>query len=192
MKLVEKHIVKKSSYLFKEIDHLSFLSKNLYNAALYHIRQHYFSTKKYVNYFDVQKHFQNSKNPDYYAFPARISQQILIQVDRDFTNFFAALREYKINPNKFKGRPRLPHYKDKIKGRNNLVYLYRAVSFKNNQLKLSKTNIKIKSKCDRKDICQVSINKIMGGYCINVCYEKKRNKLKIKKKECSGDRFRIM
>jgi len=38
MNLVEQHIINKSHRLFKEIDDLSFKSKNLYNAANYIIR----------------------------------------------------------------------------------------------------------------------------------------------------------
>ncbi len=45
MKLVEKHIIKRGTDVFKELDYLCFLSKNLYNAGLYAIRQHFFATK---------------------------------------------------------------------------------------------------------------------------------------------------
>ena len=41
MKLVERHIITKQNKLFKEIDTLAFLSKNLYNAANYLIRQEF-------------------------------------------------------------------------------------------------------------------------------------------------------
>ena len=50
MKLVEKHIIKRGTDVFKELDYLCFLSKNLYNANLYAIRQYYFSAKKFKNY----------------------------------------------------------------------------------------------------------------------------------------------
>ena len=51
--LVEKHIIRESSLHYKELDRLCFLSKNLYNSTLYSIRQHYFSTKKYLDYYKV-------------------------------------------------------------------------------------------------------------------------------------------
>ena len=38
MRLVEKHIIKQSDGRYKELDNLMFLSKNLYNAALYNNR----------------------------------------------------------------------------------------------------------------------------------------------------------
>ena len=48
MKLVEKHIIKKADARFKALDNVCFRSKNLYNAALYTVRQHYFETKEYL------------------------------------------------------------------------------------------------------------------------------------------------
>ena len=52
--LVEKQIIKPSHSYYKELDHLCFLSKNLYNVALYEIRQHYFETKKYKSFLIKQ------------------------------------------------------------------------------------------------------------------------------------------
>ena len=50
MKLVERIIIKPNHKYFNEIDHICFLSKNLYNSTLYAVRQHYFETGKYLNY----------------------------------------------------------------------------------------------------------------------------------------------
>lgn len=44
MKLVERHVIKKTNLMFKECDNLCFLSKNLYNRALYEIRQSFTKT----------------------------------------------------------------------------------------------------------------------------------------------------
>lgn len=51
MELVEKHDFHKGSAEYKELDQLCFLSKNLYNAGLYVIRQHFFDTKKSLSYY---------------------------------------------------------------------------------------------------------------------------------------------
>ena len=45
MQLVEQHIIKKSDFLYKELDKMCFLSKNLYNQSLYRVRQYYFDNK---------------------------------------------------------------------------------------------------------------------------------------------------
>ena len=38
MKLVERHIINKSDKRWKSLDDICFLSKNLYNSALYYIK----------------------------------------------------------------------------------------------------------------------------------------------------------
>ena len=42
MYLVEKHIIKKTHSFYNECDELCFKSKNIYNQALYNVRQFYF------------------------------------------------------------------------------------------------------------------------------------------------------
>ena len=43
MRLVERHIIKQNHQWFKKIDQMSFLSKNLFNGAIYLCRQAFFS-----------------------------------------------------------------------------------------------------------------------------------------------------
>ena len=45
MKLVEKHLIKTSKREWIEIDYLCFLSKNLYNCAVYECRQAFFGNR---------------------------------------------------------------------------------------------------------------------------------------------------
>ena len=79
--------------------------------------------------------------------PAKISQQVLKQVDKNFISFFNANKEYYKNPSAFLGKPKLPKYKDKISGRNILIYTNQAISvLSDNQIKLSKTNIVVNTK----------------------------------------------
>ena len=115
MKLVERHIITKQNKLFKEIDTLAFLSKNLYNAANYLIRQEFINNNKYLSNSEVYHLIKASV--DYKALPAKVSNQVLRVLERNWKSFLAASREFKINPKKFLGKPKLPKYKDKIKGR---------------------------------------------------------------------------
>ena len=43
MILVEKHQVKRTAKDWQELDNLCFKAKNLYNATLYAVRQHFFN-----------------------------------------------------------------------------------------------------------------------------------------------------
>ena len=69
MRLAEQHIIKKSDIRFKELDNICFLSKNLYNAGLYAVRQHFFETGSFLNYSKLANQFVKDKNVDYYSLP---------------------------------------------------------------------------------------------------------------------------
>ena len=128
MQLTEKHTIKPTDYRFQEIDALAFKSKNLYNAANYTIRQSYAYGWGYITYNQMDKLMKYHEA--YKALPAKVSQQVLMLVDRNWKSFFEAMKSYNSDPSKFKGRPRLPGYKDKAKGRNLLVYTMQAISTK--------------------------------------------------------------
>lgn len=199
MKLVEKHIISKSNKDYKEIDYLSFLSKNLYNKGNYIIRQEFIKTSKeveqgkrentkWIRYHELQKMLQNSKDPDYIALPRKVSQQVLRQLDNNWKSFFKAIKEWKKAPDKFKKRPSLPKYKHKTKGRNILIYTIQAISkveLKNDIVKLSNTNIQIKTK--QKNIQQTRIVPLpCKTYKIEIVYEKEIEKRNIDKNKIAS------
>ena len=170
MKLVERHIITKQNKLFKEIDTLAFLSKNLYNAANYLIRQEFINNNKYLSNSEVYHLIKASV--DYKALPAKVSNQVLRVLERNWKSFLAASREFKINPKKFLGKPKLPKYKDKIKGRNIVIYELGALSkpgLRNGLVKLSKTNISMTTK--QKEIKEVRLVPRCSLYVIEIVYE---------------------
>ncbi|MGD1714724.1 transposase [Hydrocoleum sp. CS-953] len=128
MRLVERHIIQPTHRFYAEIDRLCFLSKNLYNYANYLVRQSFIFENTYRHYYDLQKTLYTQV--DYKAMPAKVSQQILMIIDRNWKSFLAANEVYKQNPSKFRAAPRLPRYKNKITGRNIVVYTKQAISKK--------------------------------------------------------------
>src|SRR5258708_11101576 len=64
----------------------------------------------------------------YQALPAKVAQWVLRLLDKNWRSFFAALSAWQKDPSQFLGRPKLPGYKDKQKGRNLLAYTTQAVS----------------------------------------------------------------
>jgi putative transposase len=125
MRQVERHIIKESNKFWKEIDKLCFLSKNLYNYANYIVRQSFIFEKVYLNFNKVYHLVKNSA--DYRALPSKISQQVLRILDQNWQSFFEANKAYQENNKLFIGRPKLPKYKDKNKGRNLLVYTFKQL-----------------------------------------------------------------
>lgn len=180
MRLVEKHNISRNHKYFKEIDNLSFLSKNLYNVANYIVRQSFIFENKYLNYNQVQKQLQNQI--DYKALPSKVSQQILILLDKNWKSFFASVKDYSKHPEKYLGSPKLPKYKKKLKGRNILIYTIQAVSkkeLKKGIIKLSGTNINIKT--EKQNIQQVRVVPKNNEYVIEIVYEKAEENLNLKK-----------
>ena len=91
----------KSEYLV--LRELCRVSKDLYNQALYEIRQEYFRSKKHLNYYDVCKKLQGTET--YSLLQAQMSQQTLKVVDENFKSFFGLIRK--------KLKARIPKYLDK-------------------------------------------------------------------------------
>lgn len=127
MILVERHIIKCNSLEYNELDNLCFLSKNLYNTALYRIRQHYFNTGKYLNKFQLINELTKEKQVDYIALPRKVSQQVIHQVDQTMVSFFKLLKLK--NNGEYLKRISLPYYKEKY-GRNLLIFTNQAISKK--------------------------------------------------------------
>ena len=104
----------------KEIDSMSFYSKNLYNFASYIVRQEFINNKKWIRYNEL--YYLCKDNENYKLLPAQTAQSVLKLVDKNWKSFFEANKSYNKNKSNFTGRPKLPKYKDKETGRNILIY----------------------------------------------------------------------
>lgn len=181
MILAEKHIYKPTHKYYAELDNLCFLSKNLYNSTLYNVRQHYFSTGDYKNYNQVNFEFTHNNQSDYRALPAKVAKHTQRLVDQNFKSFFALLK--KKNQGQYNKSISLPKYLDKIKGREVVQYEKGAINIKglaDNEIKLSGTNIVIKTKIARQAIQAVRIVPCNGYIKIEVLYKIQECNLKQK------------
>ena len=68
-------------------------SNNLYNVALYSIRQYYFENKLFLTY--TNNYHVCKTNENYKLLQAGVSQQILKIVDRNFKSFFSLIKKAK-------------------------------------------------------------------------------------------------
>ena len=175
MYLVERHIIKNN----KELDQVCFNSKNLYNKALYTIRQHYFETKIYLNYFDVNKLMINSKDVDYYALPTRVANRTLRLLDKNFKTFFALLKK-KQNGN-YDKPVRIPKYLDK-EGRYVATFPKESVSkkyLKKGLIKLTSLSIEIPTKkSNESNLVEVRVLPRNNHHVIEVVYKVNEVELK--------------
>ena len=120
MRRVEQHMIEKSHPQFRAIDEMALASKNLWNLANYHVRQAFIFQKHYLTNTAT---FHLLKQTDAYkALPSKVANQVLLQLHRAWTAFFEAMEVYREHPKKFLGRPKLPNYLPKTRGRNLLVF----------------------------------------------------------------------
>ena len=169
MYLTEKHIIKRTHPFYNECDMVCFLSKNIYNQGLYNVRQHYFNTKKYLNYYG---NYHLTKTQECYDYlPTRVFCQTLKHVDMAFKSFFALLKNKTV-------KNKMPKYLDKIDGRYITIFTKQAIGLrefkKTGKLHLSQTDIYISTKLtDFNSLKEVRIVPRMCHYVIEVVYQVK-------------------
>ncbi|MEB3180464.1 MAG: hypothetical protein VKL59_15765 [Nostocaceae cyanobacterium] len=169
MQLVEKHLISRQHKYWKECDYLAFQSKHLYNAANYVQRQYFFATKKYYNSIDI---YHQTKNLEAYRYlPTKVSKQIVRRVSEVWKSWLAALKDWSKHPQKYLGKPKIPRYKHKERGRNVVIYPIDALSkpaLAKKIVKLSQTNIELNTQV--KNVEQVRIVPKLNHYVIEVVY----------------------
>ena len=179
MQLVERTIIKKGDPRYEAIDQASFASKNLYNAANYLVRQSFIFQKTYLGYAQVYHRIKSHEA--YKALPAKVSNEVLRLLDKNWKAFFEGMEAWKQDPSKFNGRPMLPGYKDKTKGRNILIYDRQALAGGQGKGKrtgalqkgiIKPSGLAIEVPTKHKNVKQVRIVPRSGFYVVETVYEK--------------------
>ncbi len=98
-----KNLTKEEYLILRELTHTA---KNLYNVALYNIRQHFFQTGEYLSYEKNDLLCKNNEN--YKILNSNMSQQILKEVDGVFNSFFELLKLKK--KGKYNSKVNIPKY----------------------------------------------------------------------------------
>lgn len=175
MRLVEQHIIKSNNKHYKELKNLCRLSKNLYNATLYEIRQHFFENKKYLSYPNIDKKFKETDNIDYRSLPIQTAQQTMRVVDSSFKSFFKLLNMK--NNGSYNKNINIPHYLKKD-GFFTLIYTGQQLGKKllNGVIRLPLSDIEFHS--DKKNIKQVRFIPSNNYIIMEVIYEVKESELK--------------
>lgn len=134
-------ILKEDDALTKVFDEQCHMAKLFKNSCIYRLRQLFFMWQKdydeeqmsdsmkevlqeftdagvqihkkhsLPNYFEFDKMFKTTNNPDYYnELPSQCIQQIIKESLSDFKAFFKSLKAYKKCKTGFTGKPKIPHY----------------------------------------------------------------------------------
>lgn len=157
----------------KELKNLCHLSKNLYNYANYCLRQSFIKTSKLPREFDLTAKLARRNQADYRALPAQTSQQVIKLLYKNWKSFFKANRDYKKNPSKYLGRPKLPKYKKKD-GLNIVIFTGQQCKLRDNFVHFpNKLYKKLKTKVT--NIRQVRIIPQATCFVIEVVHRKEIN-----------------
>ena len=161
-------------------------SNNLYNVAVYTIRQHYFDTHQFLRY---EENYPICKeNENYSLLQAGVAQQILKMADRSFRSFFGLLQKVKAGDYQSKD-VRLPHYREKG-GWFHLVLSTNAINIKNGFLTVPlsrkyakihnghRIRIPVPDRMKEKTIQEVRICPMYGGRYFKIQYFMDGRKLK--------------
>jgi putative transposase len=174
MKLVKQYLVKDSSEDFKELDALTFHTKNIYNATLYRWRQALIKDKKILS---QHENYELLKEQNCYReIPQNVAASTFNLVQQNIKAHFCALESYEKDPSKFTGKPHLPKYKDPKKGRTVATFTTRVLPKKKAKIdgfiRFTGLNFNLKSDIPKDDICQVRFEPRDGSVVVEVVYEK--------------------
>ena len=106
--------------------HLQYRTR--WNVANYLVRQSFIFEHVYLD--NVKVYHLIKGREAYKALPAKVANQVLIQLHKAWVAFFEVMEEWRVCPEKFTGQPKLPGYKHKTDGRNLLVYEKKAIPAK--------------------------------------------------------------
>lgn len=105
-----------------ELTHLCKISKDLYNQALYAVRNA-LQEDKFLFYNDLDKLMKETTNLEgecnYRLLKAQVAQQTLKMVDKSVKSYYKSIKDWSKHKDKYKGKPCLPSYK----GKNSLYFL---------------------------------------------------------------------
>lgn len=121
-----------SKQQYQTLKELCQYSNNLYNVALYNIRQYFFNEKQFLTY--ESNYHECKKNENYVLLQAGIAQQVLRVADRSFKSFFSLLKKCKTGDYHYYD-VKIPHYRKKG-GYFNLILSTNAINVTNGHFKL--------------------------------------------------------
>lgn len=169
MYLVEEHIIDRNHKLWKKCNDLTFKSKNLYNFALYTLKNHLTETNKLLSGFDL---YHKVKSEDCFkALPNDTAKEVIFQVVDMYKFFFKSIKSWKKNKTSYTGCPKPPKFKDKSKGRNVLTIPNRNCRLKNNKILFNK-HFQLELKTNVNNVIMVKIVPNSSCYKIQVIYDR--------------------
>lgn len=112
------------------IEELSYHTTKLYNIISYDLRENGFK-----NYYDIEKYYKDNWHCNFLHSHTR--QQMFKVLEQNWKSYFASIKDFGVNPSKYKGLPKPPKFKNTERNKNEIIFTNLAIRFQNNILKLS-------------------------------------------------------
>ncbi|MBF0228617.1 MAG: transposase, partial [Desulfamplus sp.] len=160
MKSLKAKLINLSKASYETLKKKTSVSKNLYNQALYILKQEYRNTKQYISFPAMDKIMKQTVNLEneinYRLLKAQVAQQTLKRLDKSFKGYFSAVKDFTVNPHKYISCPKPPRYLKKEQ--HNLIYIYQSFQIKHGCAVLEKDlSVKIPDCLLYEDIKQIEI-----------------------------------
>ena len=175
MKLVEKHKIYKSHPAYSKLDHMSRKSNNLYNQCIYFAKNSEDLSKDLKNLDKEMKSFPD-EHDNYRSFGyAACAQQILRLFQQNLRSYFASIKDYKQNPEKYAGAPRFPKFR-KSSERFQVIFTNQSTRLNNQIMSIApktfenKLSIRLRTSSVKK-LCQVVFAPRNDYFLVYVIYE---------------------
>lgn len=130
MKLSFKFYPKLNIQQLDIIEELSYHTTKLYNIANYDCREN-----EVKSYFKMNDMYKNNWHKDFLH--SHTYQHCLKVLEKNWKSYFASIKDYKKNPNKYKGVPRQPKFKNTNNKKNEIIFTQHAIRIQDSILKLS-------------------------------------------------------
>lgn len=145
---------------------------NLYNKEIILNEE-----KRLVDYYFLDFYFKKTNNGNYYsALPRQTAQAVIKEANAKFSEWLKALKDYKANPTKYIGRPRMPKYK-KSGGSATFSLTNQGVIFKEQkhnyliQFPKTKNTLTFNKKLKDERLKSVNVKKEYGIFKITFIFE---------------------
>ncbi len=116
-----------------KLSHYCHLSKNLFNEGNYIIKQELAQNGKWTRFDTLNEQLNKGVSDNYTLLPSKTANRILYTLDKSWKSFFAAIKDWKVHPEKYKEKPEPPHYKRKD-GEHILIFINQQVKIKDGYL----------------------------------------------------------
>lgn len=130
MKVSFKYYPKLNQLQQNIIEELSYHTTKLYNIANYENRENGFK-----NYYETEKLYKQNYHTQFLH--SHTYQWCLKMLEHDWKSYFASIKDYKKNPNKYLGLPKPPKFKNTNNKKNEIIFTTAGIRYKNGILKLS-------------------------------------------------------